>query len=309
MTDNERITESVRVQDFACALDLETLVRNDSPIVLTTININRPGLQLTGFYEHFAVDRVQLMGEMEFSYLQHLTSEQRLSTLDKYFATPLPCLIITTNLEPFPELIECAQKYHKPVFRSKSRTTIISNKVINYLAELLAPNQTVHGGLMDLYGVGVLIVGNSGIGKSETALELVQRGHRLVADDAVIIRKVNDRLIGTSPSIIRHFMEVRGIGIIDIRSMYGVGAIKTEKVIDMVVRLEDWDENKTYDRLGLVQETTQYLDQTLPLITLPIKPGRNLAVILEVAARNQRLKSMGYFSAEELSKKAIQGDM
>lgn len=304
----DRIVETVNLQNFADALELEILYRGSETLTFSTININRPGIQLTGFFEHFAFERVQLMGEMEFSYLSHFDSKTRMEKLDRFFAYKIPCLIISTGLDPLPETLICAEKYHCPLFRSKYRTTIISNKVINYLSELLAPFVSTHGVLVDLYGVGVLITGKSGIGKSETALELIQRGHRLVADDAVVIRKVNERLIGSAPEKIRYFMEVRGIGIIDVRSMYGVGAIKNDKVIDMVVQLENWDDCKPYDRLGLTQEYTEILDHKLPIITLPIRPGRNLAVILEVAARNQRLKSMGYFSAEVLSNKLIQGD-
>jgi HPr kinase/phosphorylase len=204
-------------------------------------------------------------------------------------------------------MIELAKKHQIPLLRSPQRTTFIFNDLVAYLNELLAPTLTMHGVLMDMYGVGVLITGNSGIGKSENALELVQRGHRLVADDAVIIKRVNDRLIGTSPDNIRYFMEVRGIGIIDVRNMYGVGAVKLSKVLDMVIHLEKWDDTKEYDRLGS-SETIDILEHKLPKIVVPVRPGRNLAIILEVAARELRLKSMGFSALEELNRRLRHGD-
>jgi len=302
---NEDVTAQVTVDEFAKALGLEILHATDKVMTLSTVNVNRLGMQLTGFFEHFAFDRIQLMGEMEYAYLNRLTASERMQRLDQFFAYDIPCLIITTGLEVFPEILACAKKHAKPLLRSSHRTTHTTNQIINYLEDLLAPTTTVHGVLMDLYGVGVLITGISGVGKSETALELVQRGHRLVADDAVIIRKISSRLVGTAPETIRYFMEVRGIGIIDVKSMYGVGAIKNTKVLDLVIQMESWDEEKVYDRLGMTEERTEILGCDLPLITLPIKPGRNLAVILEVAARNQRLKDMGYFAADELSQRIM----
>ena len=305
---SERVIERVKIIDFAKILGLEIIHQGKEYITLSTININRPGIQLTGFYTHFGADRVQIMGEMEFAYLKNLTPEQRYESLDKYFSYPLPCLIISTDLEPLKEMVELANKHQIPLLRSQQRTTFIVNDMISYLNELLAPTITMHGVLMDMYGVGVLITGNSGIGKSENALELVQRGHRLVADDAVIIRRVNDRLIGTSPDNIRYFMEVRGIGIIDVRNMYGVGAVKLTKVIDMVVQLEKWDDTKEYDRLGSSSDYMEILDHNLPKIVVPVRPGRNLAVILEVAARDHRLKSMGFSALDELNKRLMHGD-
>lgn len=305
---SERIIERVKLIDFAKKLDLEIIYQGKEYITLSTININRPGIQLTGFYTHFGADRVQIMGEMEFAYLKSLTEEQRYESLDKYFSYPLPCLIISTNLEPLKEMVELVQKHQIPLLRSKQRTTFIFNDISTYLNDLLAPTITMHGVLIDMYGVGVLITGQSGIGKSENALELVQRGHRLVADDAVVIRRVNDRLIGSSPENIRYFMEVRGIGIIDVRNMYGVGAVKRTKVIDMVVHLEKWDDKKDYDRLGSSTEEIDILDHKLPRIVVPVKPGRNVAVILEVAARDHRLKSMGFSALDELNKRMMLGD-
>ena len=211
-----------------------------------------------------------------------------------------PCLVLTTVLEPVPELMTAAEKYGRNVFRSSLRTTAFMNEISIYLNELLAPTETVHGVLVDLFGVGVLIVGSSSIGKSETALELLQRGHRLVADDAVCVKRISDKLVGTAPANIRHFMELRGIGIIDIRAMYGAGAIRTTKVVDLVVKLESWDENKQYDRLGDEVNYYTLLETELPMYVIPVKPGRNLSVILEVVARNHRLKSMGFNALDEL---------
>ncbi|HHW89964.1 MAG TPA: HPr(Ser) kinase/phosphatase [Clostridiales bacterium] len=303
----QRIIERVKTTEFAKILDLEIISLGKEHITLSTININRPGIQLTGYYTHFGADRIQIMGEMEFAYLKSLTDEQRYQSLDKYFSYPLPCLIISTNLEPMSEMVELAQKHQIPLLRSAQRTTFIFNDLVAYLNELLAPTITMHGVLMDMYGVGVLITGNSGIGKSENALELIQRGHRLVADDAVIIKRVHDRLIGSAPENIRYLMEVRGIGIIDVRNMYGVGAVKLTKVIDMVLELERWDDNKEYDRLGITQNI-EILGHHLPKILVPVRPGRNLAVILEVAARDHRLKSMGFSALDELNNRLMKGD-
>lgn len=302
---SDRVIERLKITDFAKVMELEILHLGKEYMTLSTTNINRPGIQLTGFYTHFGADRVQIMGEMEFAYLRNLTPEERYKSLDKYFSYPLPCLILSTNLEPFPEMMELVQKHQIPLLRSKLRTTLIFNNVIAYLNEVLAPTMTMHGVLVDMYGQGVLITGKSGIGKSETALELIQRGHRLVSDDAVIVKLVNDRIIGTSPEITRFFIEVRGIGIIDVKTMFGIGAVKLTKVIDMVVHLEQWDERKAYDRLGGEPELTDILGHKLPKITVPVRPGRNMAVILEVAARHQRLKDMGVDTLDELNRRLI----
>ncbi|MDR3318127.1 MAG: HPr(Ser) kinase/phosphatase [Clostridiales bacterium] len=303
-----RVSEKVRITEFCEVLNLEILHRGSEFIELSTVNINRPGLQLTGFFKHFGAERVQIMGELEFAYLKGLEDGARFKAVEAYFSHDMPCVIVSTELEPLPEILVCAEKHRRNLLRSKLRSTDIINLIVNYLNEILAPNETRHGVLIDLYGIGMLITGHSGIGKSETALELVQRGHRLVADDAVIIRRVNDRLIGTSPEIIRYFMEVRGIGIIDVHKMYGVGAVKLTKVIDIVVELENWNDSKEYDRLGLAKETIEILGHRLPKMTIPVRPGRNLAVILEVAARNQRLKSMGVSALDELNSRMAKGD-
>ena len=292
----------VTVDDFCAQLHLEVLHKGDrTSMHISTFNISRPGLQLAGYYEHFGVSRVQVVGEAETAYLKSLTSEQRYAACDKFLSYDFPCLVLSNNVAPCDELLACAQKHNRILLRSHLSSTTFINELSIYLNRLLAPTQTIHGVLMDLYGVGVLLIGKSSIGKSETALELIARGHRLVADDAVCIKRVSDRLIGAAPGIIRHMMELRGIGIIDVRQMYGVGAVKLTKAIDLVVKMEMWDEEKEYDRLGNVEETYNILDVELPMHTVPIRPGRNLAIILEAAARNYRLKSMGFDTIAELN--------
>ena len=301
---NKEIQENeidISVEDFCARLDLEVLHKSRSGIMhISTFNINRPGLQLAGYYEHFSAERVQVIGEMETAFLQKMSPADRQKAVEQLFQYNFPCLVISTVLEPAEEIMQCAVQYDRVVLRSKLRSTVIMNELSIFLNELLAPTQTIHGVLMDIDGVGTLLVGKSSIGKSETALELIQRNHRLIADDAVCIKRVSDRLIGSSPSIIRHFMEVRGIGIIDVKQMYGAGAVRQSKSIEMVVKLETWDEEKEYDRLGNTHEVYTLLDVELPMYTIPVKPGRNLAVILEVAARNHRLKDMGYDTLAEL---------
>lgn len=297
----EENATDIKIDDFCKQLGLEVLHKGSKDYMhISTFNINRPGLQLAGYYEHFGYERVQVFGEQEMDYLRSMTDEDRIKACERLFGYDFPCIVISTVLEPCKEIMSCAEKYDRVVLRSSLRSTMIMNELSIFLNRLLAPTQTVHGVLLDLYGVGMLIIGNSGIGKSETALELIQRGHRLVADDAVYIKRVSDRLIGASPSIIRYFMELRGIGIIDVRRMYGASAIKLTKAVDLVIKLETWDENKEYDRLGNIKEIYNILEVELPMHTVPVKPGRNLAVILEAAARNYRLKSMGYDTLEEL---------
>ena len=291
----------VEIDEFAEKLGLEVLHRcKAGKMHMSTLNINRPGLQLAGYFEYFGQERVQVLGEMEMTYLNEFTAEKRLKSLERLFAYNFPCIVISRGLEPCEEILACAEKYDKTVLRSNRRSTMIMNELSIYLNELLAPRLVMHGELLDLYGVGVLITGKSSVGKSETAIELLQRGHRLVADDAVCIKRVTDRLVGSSPALIRYMMEVRGIGIVDIRRLYGAGAVKLSKVVDMVVNLETWDEEKDYDRLGGSMAKKEILGLEIPLYTIPVKSGRNLAVILEVAARNHRLKGMGFDIMKEL---------
>lgn len=298
----EEAEADVNVAEFARRMNLEILYSGDNQTIhFCTFNISRPGLQLAGYYKHFSAERVQVIGEMEMAYLQQMTHDARKTACESLLKKPIPCLIITSSHPPCDELLDAVRKYNRILFRSKQRTTMFVNSLSLYLNELLAPSQTIHGVLMDLYGVGVLMLGESGIGKSETALSLIERGHRLVADDAVTITRIGDRLEGTSPEVIRYFMEVRGIGIIDVKAMYGAGAVQLEKTIDMVVRLEVWNDKATYNRLGDAEETHTILGVKKPLHVIPVKPGRNLAVILEAAARTHRLNDLGFSAVEELN--------
>ncbi len=270
-------------------------------IVISENEVNRPGLQLMNFYEYFNPERIQILGKTEFAYLSTIDNEERRNIIDRLFSHKIPVLIITRELECFPEVKELAAKHEIPVLRSKDSTSNFVAALIAFLNLNLAPRVTRHGVLVEIYGEGVLILGESGVGKSETAIELVKRGHRLVADDAVEIRKVsNISLVGTSPDNIRHFLELRGIGIINARRLFGVGAVKVTEKIDLVVELEIWNPEKLYDRMGIDNEFVSILGVNVPSVTIPVKPGRNLAVILEVAAMNNRQKKMGYNAAHEL---------
>lgn len=296
---------SIQVDRLVKALNLEIIYSAESTTVdIETSDFNRPGLQLAGYFEYFAKDRIQVLGKVEMTYLESLDPELRKKRLDEYFQYEIPCVIISRKMHVPDYILEAARRYKRPVFRSELVTTSLIQKLISYIGSELAPKITRHGVLVDVYGVGILLTGESGIGKSETALELIKRGHRLVADDAVEIKKVSDnRLIGEAPELIRHFMEIRGIGIIDIKSMYGVGAVINSKSIDFVFSLEFWDNNKEYDRLGLVEEYTEILGVKIPKLVIPVRPGRSLAIVVEVAARNWRLKNMGYHAARELDKR------
>ena len=268
--------------------------------VITT-EVNRPALQLTGFFDHFESERVQIIGYVEYTYLQYLTREQRLSVYEKLLSYKIPCLIYTTLTTPDPDMIELAKKYEVPIFVTKKATSAFMAELIRWLNVELAPCISIHGVLVDVYGEGILIMGESGIGKSEAALELIKRGHRLITDDVVEIRKVSDdTLIGTAPDITRHFIELRGIGIIDVKTLFGVESVKNTGNIDLVIKLEEWNRDKEYDRLGLEEEYTEFLGNKVVCHSLPIRPGRNLAVIVESAAVNHRQKKMGYNAAQEL---------
>ena len=275
-------------------------------VMITTSDVARPGLPLVGFCEYFDKSRVQIMGKVEFTYLEELSAAERIMRLDKFFSLDFPALVITRGLQIFPEMRDLAEKYNIPLLRCEHGTSQFMSMVIRYLSEQLAPCKTRHGVLCEIYGEGILIMGESGVGKSEAAIELVKRGHRLVADDAVEIKKISDSaLIGSSPEIIRHFVEVRGIGIIDVKEIFGMGAIKDEQQIDMVIHLEPWDKEKQYDRLGMIDEYTNIMGINVPSITIPVKLGRNIAVIVEVAAMNNRQKKMGYNAAVELNKRIM----
>ena len=273
---------------------------------IQSADVNRPGLQLAGFFEYFGVDRIQLMGKVEMTYLENLSYEDRYASLETFFKFQVPCIIIARGLEPFPEMIEIAKENNIPVFVTQEITSRFASKLNYFLNNELAPRVSKHGVLVELYGEGVLMLGESGVGKSETALELVKRWHRLVADDVVEVRKIsNNTLIGTAPDIIRHFVEIRGIGILDVKNLYGVGSVKVSQSIDLIINMEIWDKNKNYDRLGLNQEYIEILGVSVPSLVIPVRPGRNLAIILEVAARNNRQKKMGYNAAEVLNKRVM----
>ncbi len=293
----------VSLAQIANELNLETVYTPQSLDTLYVSNndINRPGLQLTGFYNYFNVEKIQICGNTEFAYMDRLDPEVRVKALYELFSYKFPALIITRNHEPFPEMIEAAKHYGVPILKTEVDTSDTMARIIAFLNLNLAQRITRHGVLIEIYGEGVLIVGESGVGKSETAIELVKRGHRLVADDAVEIKKVSAiSLVGSSPDNIRHFIELRGIGIVNARRLFGMGAVKLTEKIDLVVKLEPWDAEKVYDRMGVDSEFTSILGVKVPSLTIPVKPGRNTAVILEVAAMNNRQKKMGYNAAQEL---------
>ncbi|MBQ6634377.1 MAG: HPr(Ser) kinase/phosphatase [Ruminococcus sp.] len=294
---------SVTVKDIIDQLKLEVVYAPDNidSMIVTENDCNRPGLQLMGFYEYFNAERVQICGNMEFAYLASLEEKKRYDRIEALFETKIPLFVVARGHELYPEMMELAKKYSVPIARTQDSTTAFIAALIGYLNVELAPRITRHGVLIEVYGEGILIVGESGVGKSETAIELVKRGHRLVADDAVEIRKTSSRtLVGQSPDNIRHFLELRGIGIINTRRLFGMGAVKVSEKIDLIVELEPWDSSKIYDRMGVDNEYTTILGIRIPSLTIPIKPGRNLAVILEVAAMNNRQKKMGYNAAAEL---------
>ena len=273
-------------------------------IEIKSPDVSRPGLALGGFFDCFDHKRIQLVGNAESEYLGYATGVEREQKLDALFAREIPALIVTTSLPVFDEMISAARKYSVPLFRTAQKSSEFQAALIASLNIYLAPRITRHGGLVEVYGEGILMLGESGVGKSETAIELVKRGHRFIADDAVEIKKVSAKtLVGSSPEIIRHFIELRGIGIVDVRRLFGMGAVKETEKIDMVIKLEQWDKNKIYDRLGLEQETTNILGIEVPTTTIPVRPGRNLAIILEIAAMNNRQKKMGYNTAEEFNKR------
>lgn len=270
-------------------------------MVITLQDINRPALQLAGYYEHFAHERVQLIGYVEFTYLMQMSETERHNAFERLISSHIPCVIFSTMTAPTEDMLALANQYQVPTFTTERTTCYFMAELIRWLGVQLAPCISIHGVLVDVYGEGVLITGESGIGKSEAALELIKRGHRLVSDDVVELRKVSDvTLVGSAPDITRHFIELRGIGIIDVKTLFGVESVKDTQSIDLVIKLEEWDKDKEYDRLGLTEEYTEYLGNKIVCHSLPIRPGRNLAIIVESAAVNHRQKKMGYNAAEEL---------
>lgn len=293
----------VRTKDVMKKFKLELISGEEGinrPITMT--DISRPGLELAGFFDYYPVERVQLLGKTELTFIQTLDVDIRAERLERLCTDITPAIIITRDLEVPEELIEASEREAVPVLRSKFKTTRFSSRLTNFLESKLAPTTAVHGVLIDIYGVGVLITGKSGVGKSETALELVKRGHRLVADDCVEIRQEDDdTLVGNSPELIEHLLEIRGLGIINVMTLFGAGAVRNFKKISLVIHLELWDQSKQYDRLGLDEETMRIIDTSVTKLTVPVRPGRNLAVIIEVAAMNFRLKKMGVNAAEQFA--------
>ena len=297
------MSNSVALSKLADKMQLENLLpdMDISKKKIITNEVNRPALQLTGYFDHFDAERVQVIGYVEYTYLEHLSREEKIPVYEKMLSYQIPCLIYTTMTKPDPDMVELARKYDVPIFITKKATSAFMAEVIRWLNVELAPCISIHGVLVDVYGEGILIMGESGIGKSEAALELIKRGHRLITDDVVEIRKVSDdTLVGTAPDITRHFIELRGIGIIDVKNLFGVQSVKETGNIDLVIKLEEWDRDKEYDRLGLEEEYTEFLGNKVVCHSLPIRPGRNLAVIVESAAVNHRQKKMGYNAAREL---------
>ncbi len=275
-------------------------------ILISTPDISRPGLALAGFFDIFDADRIQIIGNAEHRYLEQLDPIERREHIYDYINHRPVAVVYSTDATVFDEMIEAATEAGVPILRSKEQTSPLMAAMISQLNTHLAPRITRHGVLVEVYGEGMLLLGDSGVGKSETAIELVKRGHRLIADDAVEIKRVSNKtLVGTAPEIIRHYVELRGIGIVDVRRLFGMGAVKMTERIDLVINLENWVQGKMYDRLGLDEETTEILGLQIPSITIPVKPGRNLAIILEIAAMNNRQKKMGYNTAEEFNKKLM----
>ena len=294
---------TVSLAEIINEFHLETIYIPKDPqeILIDENDVTRPGLQLMGFYEYFNPERMQIIGKMDFAYLSTIDEETRTQRLDMLMSRHIPALIIARELPYFSEMLDLAKKYDVPLLRSKESTSNFISGLIAFLNLNLAPRITRHGVLIEIYGEGVFITGESGVGKSETAIELVKRGHRLVADDAVEIRKVsNISLVGSSPDNIRHFLELRGIGIINARRLFGIGAVKNTEKIELIVEMEQWNPEKIYDRMGVDTQFATILGVKIPMLTIPVKPGRNLAVILEVAAMNNRQKKMGYNAATEL---------
>lgn len=296
----KKIVEKMNLRNLTPDIDL-------SGRCVEVPDINRPALQLTGFFDHFDAERVQIIGYVEYTFLEKMPEERKKEVYDELLSYKIPCIIFCRNLQPEPALLEKANEMEIPIFSTDIKTSSFTAELIRWLNVQLAPCISIHGVLVDVYGVGVLIMGESGIGKSESALELIKRGHRLVSDDVVEIHKVSDdTLVGTAPDITRHFIELRGIGIVDVKTLFGVLSVKETQNIDLVITLEDWNRDKDYDRLGLDEEYTEFLGNKVVCHQLPIRPGRNLAIIVETAAINHRQKKMGYNAAQELYKRVQQ---
>ena len=298
--------ESISLETLESEMNLLNLTPDiDMTLRQITIpEINRPALQLTGFFDHFDHERVQIIGYVEYTYLQGLSKEERIKRYEAFVSKDVPCVIFTALTEPGEDLIALGNKYQVATFTTEKTTSDFTAEIIRWMNVKLAPTISVHGVLVDVFGEGVMIMGESGIGKSEAALELIKRGHRLITDDVVEISRVSEvTLVGTAPDITRHFIELRGIGIIDVKTLFGVASVEKTHSIDLVIKLEEWDKKKQYDRLGLEEEYTEFLGNKVVCHSIPIRPGRNLAIITETAAINHRQKKMGYNAAQELYKR------
>jgi len=297
--------DHVLLIDLINELGLERIYVSDDVeyVKIETTDISRPGLQMAGYYEKFVPERVQVIGSAEWHFLRDMDESKRLDVLEKFIQYPIPVIIVTRGNEVFPELIELSKKYNKTLLYSEKTTSKVIGELVSYLGLKLAPTTSIHGVLLEVFGVGVLLTGKSGIGKSETALDLITRGCRLISDDVVEIKRVEDTLRGSCPELTRYFLEIRGIGILDIERLYGISAVKQYDYLDMVVELEAWNPDKEYDRVGLEEETIEILGIKLPKVTIPVKPGRSIAMIVEVAAKNNRQKRLGYNAAEELNER------
>ena len=305
MEENYTVPYSKVIEEF----HLETIYLPDLPenLLISCARVNRPGLQMVGFYDHYEQARLQIIGKVENLFVSQLAPEERTRRLEDFFRSEPVGVIVTSSIEISPETVEMAEKYKVPLLRTAERTSEFMAALIAYLNVQLGPRITRHGVLVEVYGEGVLLLGDSGIGKSETAIELVKRGHRLIADDAVEIKRVSaTTLVGRAPDIIRHYVELRGIGIVDVRRLFGMGAVKESEKIDLVINLENWQQGKMYDRLGLEETKEEILGISVPSIVLPVCPGRNLSVVIEVAAMNHRQKRMGYNTAEEFNKRLME---
>ena len=300
---------TVKLSKIIKEFDLETLYLPDLPenILIGCTRVNRPGLQMVGFYDHYEAARLQLIGKVEYIYLMSKPEDERRQALDTFFKSKPVGVIYSSSLEIGADVIALAEKYQVPLLRTHKTSSDFLAALIAFLHVELGPRITRHGVLVEVYGEGILLLGDSGVGKSETAIELLKRGHRLIADDAVEIKRVSaTSLVGRAPEIIRHYVELRGIGIVDVRRLFGMGAVKESEKIDLVINLESWKTDKAYDRLGLDEQTTEILGINVPSIVLPVSPGRNLSVVIEVAAMNNRQKKMGYNTAEEFNKRLMQ---
>ena len=300
---------TVKLSKIIKEFDLEVLHLPDLPenILISCTRVNRPGLQMVGFYDHYEAARLQIIGKVEYQYLMSLGEKERNSALDNFFRSSPAGVIFSTSIEVGPKVVAMAEKHRVPLLRTSKSSSDFMAALIAFLNVELGPRITRHGVLIEVYGEGILLLGDSGVGKSETAIELLKRGHRLIADDAVEIKRVSaTSLVGRAPEIIRHYVELRGIGIVDVRRLFGMGAVKESEKIDLVINLETWQNGKMYDRLGLDEQTTEILGINVPSIVLPVCPGRNLSVVIEVAAMNNRQKKMGYNTAEEFNKRLMQ---